>query len=96
MSPRSNSHRRITDIFNLVVGSCQILSKKLPDFIGSDGNSLEVVEILGIVFRMEVVGYRKVLEFRNFDTFQHPITSCRNPILRIRITSDKFPSDSIG
>ena len=45
-------------------------SGKLSDFIGSDGNSSEVVGILGIGFRQEVVGCWKVPEWPG---------SCRNP-----------------
>ncbi|CAM4912038.1 unnamed protein product [Rotaria socialis] len=37
-------------------------SGKLSDFIGSDGNSLEIGGILGIGFRQEVVGCRKMPE----------------------------------
>ena len=59
--------------------------------IGSDGNSPEVVGILGIGFRPEVVGCRKVSELRYFDRVPDHSDTFRYPT-----TFDKFPSDPVN
>ena len=66
------------------------------------GNSSEVVGILGMGFRQEVVGCRKISESQDFDripdqsgTFRHPTTSGRSPIPRIPTTFDEFLSGPI-
>ena len=48
---------------------------------------------LGIGFRQEVVGRRKMPESRDSDIFRHLTTSGRNPIPRIPPTPDEFLSD---
>ena len=83
------------------VGLYRIISEKLPDFIGSDGNPSKVAGILTTGFRQQFwdVGKCRIFRvptgswpFRHFPTSDDFLSESDT---RIPTTSDEFPSDPI-